>query len=430
MIRKIVVAIVCIATTGLYAQEGTVSPYSFFGIGDLRSTGTVENQMMGGTAIYADSIHLNLRNPAAYAQLGLNSWQNERKGLVVYTAGISNKQFRFRDFTSEERSAVTNLDYLSLGFSVGNRIGMGFGIMPYTAVGYNFVDERLGGPEPLTNVFNGQGGLNRVYYSIGYEIIKDVSIGATVNYNFGTIDSERLQQVENVQFGSFDRKNSNINGFDFNYAINYTPTISDKYTLHTSVRVNTQGNLVSQNQRRIGSFSIATGATIEEINVDLEAQNLRNTEFKIPTTATIGLGLGENQKWFVGGEYSFQGLSDFENAFLGVENIVYRDASSFAFGGFITPDSGSFSSYLNRVTYRAGLRLDRTGMVVSDVDINNFGITFGVGLPLGRSLSNLNLGFELGKRGTTRADLVEESYLKINLGLSLNDRWFQKRRIN
>lgn len=428
MIRKIVVAIVCIATTGLYAQEGTVSPYSFFGIGDLRSTGTVENQMMGGIAVYADSIHLNLRNPAAYAQLGPDVWDN--KGLVVYTAGISNKRFRFRDFISEETSAVTNLDYLSLGFSVGNKLGMGFGIMPFTAVGYNFVDEQVSGTEPLTNVFNGGGGLNRVYYSVGYEIIKNVSVGATVNYNFGTIDSERLQQLEGIQFGSFDRKNSRINGFDFNYAINYTPAISDKYTLHTSVRVNTQGNLVSKNERRIGSFSIATGGSIEEINVDLEAQNLKNTEFKVPTTTTLGLGFGENRKWFVGGEYSFQALSAFENAFLGVQNIVYKDASSFAFGGFVTPDSGPFASYLKRMTYRAGLRLDNTGMVVSDVDINNFGITFGVGLPLGQSLSNVNLGFELGQRGTTRANLVEESYFKINIGLSLNDRWFLKRKIN
>ncbi|MFD0798808.1 hypothetical protein ACFQZJ_15155 [Maribacter chungangensis] len=428
MIRKIVVAIVCIATTGLYAQEGTVSPYSYFGIGDLRTAGTVENQMMGGIAVYADSIHINHRNPAAYAQLGLDILNNQ--GLVVYTAGISNKRFRLEDFTSEQSSAVTNLDYLSLGFALGNKLGMGFGIMPFSSVGYNFFDEQETGNQPLTNVFNGSGGLNRVYYSVGYEIIKNLSIGATVNYNFGTFDSERLQQVEDVQFGSFDRRNSRVNGFDFNYALNYTPAISDKYTLHTSVRVNTQGNLVSKNERRIGSFSVATGGSIEEINIDLEAQNLKNTELKIPTTTTLGLGFGENRKWFIGGEYSFQGLSAFENSFLGVENVVYNDASSFALGGFITPDSGSFSSYLKQMTYRAGLRLDKTGMVVSDVEINNFGITFGVGLPLGRSLSNLNLGFELGKRGTTRANLIEENYIKINVGLSLNDRWFQKRKIN
>lgn len=428
MIRKILVAIVCIAATGMYAQDGTVSPYSFFGIGDLRTAGTVENQMMGGIAVYADSIHLNLRNPAAYGNLGLDILDNQ--GLVVYTAGISNKQFRLVDFTSEQSSAVTNLDYLSLGFALGNKLGMGFGIMPFSSVGYNFAQEQASELQTLTNVFNGSGGLNRVYYSVGYELIKNVSIGATVNYNFGTIESERLQQIDDVQFGSFDRKSSNINGFDFNYAINYTPAINDKYTLHTSVRVNTQANLVSKNERRIGSFSIANGLSIEEINVDLESQNLKNTEYKIPTTTSLGLGFGENRKWFIGGEYSFQGLSGFDNPFLGVENISYKDASSFAFGGFITPDNGSFSSYLKRITYRAGLRLDRTGMVVSDVDINNFGITFGVGLPLGRSLSNLNLGFELGKRGTTRANLIEENYLKINIGLSLTDRWFQKRRIN
>lgn len=429
MIRKILVAIVCIATTAMYAQDGTVSPYSFFGIGDLRTSGTVENQMMGGIAVYSDSVHLNLRNPASYAQLGWNLLDNQ--GFVVYTAGISNKQFRLKDVTTEQSSSVTNLDYLSLGFNVKKNLGMGFGIMPLSSKGYNFVQDRTNTPEPLTDVFNGSGGLNRVYYSIGYEVMKNLSIGATVNYNFGRLETERLQQVADIEFGSFDRRSSRVNGFDFNYSVNYTPSINEKYTLHTSVRVNTQGNLVSKNERNIGSFSIATGGNIEQLDLDLDAQNLRNTEFKIPTTTTLGLGFGENRKWFVGGEYSFQGLSDFENPFLGVDNIRYEDASSFALGGFITPNSDSFASYLKRITYRAGLRLDRTGMVVSDVDINNFGITFGVGLPLrDLYLSNLNLGFELGRRGTTRADLVEESYLKINLGISLNDRWFQKRRIN
>jgi hypothetical protein len=428
MIRKILIAIICISTTGMYAQDGTVSPYSFFGIGDLRTAGTVENQMMGGIAVYADSTHLNLRNPAAYAQLGIDAWENN--GLVVYTAGISNKRFRIEDFTTVENSSVTNLDYLSLGFGVGNKLGMGFGIMPYSSVGYNLEDEQVRGTEELTTIFSGSGGLNRVYYSIGYELAKNLSVGATVNYNFGSLSSERLQQIEDVQFGSFDRRSSKVNGFDFNYAVNYTPLINNKYRLHSSVRINTQGNLVSKNERSIGSFSVASGFTIEEVDINLEGQNLKNTEFKIPTTTTIGLGFGEDRKWFLGGEYSLQGLSGFENPFLGVDNIVYKDASSFAFGGFITPDSGSFSSYFKRMTYRAGLRLDNTGMVVSDVDINNFGITFGVGLPLGRSLSNLNLGFELGKRGTTRADLVEENYLKINIGISLNDRWFRKRKIN
>ncbi|MFS4468578.1 hypothetical protein [Maribacter sp. 2210JD10-5] len=428
MVKKIVIAIVYIAVIGSYAQDGTISPYSFFGIGDLRNPGTMENQMMGGVAVFADSTHVNLQNPAAYANLGVR--YGDDFGVTVYTIGLSNKQFRLKDFTQEQSSSVTNLDYLSLGFSIKEGFGMGFGIMPYSSVGYNLVEQRTTGANPLTNIFSGEGGLNRVYYSIGYEVVKNLSLGVTVNFNYGTLESERLQQIQDVQFGTFDRRSSRVNGFDFNYAVNYTPELKNNHTLYASARINTQGNLVSKNDRNIGSFSIATGGNIEEINVNLDANNLRNTEFKIPTIATVGLGYGKDRKWFLGAEYSFQGLSSFENPFLGVDNIQYKDASSFALGGSITPDYNSFSSYLKRITYRAGLRLDKSGMVVNDVDINNFGITFGLGLPMGRSLSNLNLGFELGRRGTTRANLIEESYLKINIGLSLNDQWFRKRKIN
>ncbi|SNR53881.1 hypothetical protein SAMN04488009_2235 [Maribacter sedimenticola] len=428
MIRKIVIAIVYMTTVGMYAQDGTVSPYSFFGIGDLKNAGTVENQMMGGIGVYADSIHLNLKNPAALGELGLKVMN--KTGLVTYTAGVSNKQYRLKTNLGEESTSITSLDYLALGFSLGKGLGMSFGIMPFTSVGYNLIDEQDNVNGSLVNVYTGEGGLNRVFYSVGYEVLKNVSIGATVNFNFGTLDSQRLQQIESIQFGTFDRRSSKVNGFDFNYALNYTPLINDKYRFHSSVRVNTQGNLVSENTRQIGSFSVATGGNIEEIDVNLAAQNLRNTELKVPTTTTIGLGFGQDLKWFVGGEYSFQGMGSFENDFLGANSVSYVDASSYALGLFITPDHDSFTSYLKRVTYRAGLRLDKTGMVVNDVDINNFGITFGLGLPLGRSFSNLNLGFELGRRGTTRANLVEESYFKLNVGLSLNDRWFQKRKIN
>ncbi|MEP2238657.1 MAG: hypothetical protein ABJI22_09885 [Maribacter sp.] len=428
MIRKIVIAIVYITTVGMYAQDGTVSPYSFFGIGDLRNESTVENQMMGGIGVYADSVHINLKNPAAFGKLGLEVM--DREGLVTYTAGVSNKQYTLKSFTEEEQSSITSLDYLALGFSVGKGLGMGFGIMPYSSVGYNLVDERTVSGNSLVNVYSGEGGLTKVFYSVGYEVLKDLSIGATVNFNFGTLESERLQQIDDVQFGTFDRRSSRVNGFDFNYALNYSPIIKGRNRLHTSIRVNTQGNLVSKNDRQLGSFSVSTGGTIEELEVNLDAQNLKNTELKIPTTTTLGIGYGEDYKWFIGAEYSFQEMSSFENAFLGADSIAYEDASSFAFGGFITPEHGSFSSYFKRVTYRAGLRLDKTGMLVNDVDINNFGITFGLGLPLGRSFSNLNLGFEFGRRGTTRANLIEESYFKFNVGLSLNDRWFQKRKIN
>ena len=82
------------------------------------------------------------------------------------------------------------------------------------------------------------------------------------------------------------------------------------------------------------------------------------------------------------------------------------------------------------VNNRAGVRLDNTGYVVNGKSLENFGITFGMGLPLGINFSNLNLGFELGRRGTTMNGLVRESYFKVSVGLSFNDKWFLKRQIN
>ncbi|MBS9462007.1 hypothetical protein KIM67_06255 [Flagellimonas sp. 389] len=425
MVKKFLIAFFCITAHGIFAQNGTVSPYSYFGIGELRNNGTVENQMMGGISMYADSIHINLRNPAAYSKLK----------LTTYAVGLSHTEFQLKDFSQEQSTSVTNLDYLSIGFPLAKNLGLGFGIMPFSSVGYNLTDEvEITGEPTITNVFAGEGGLNRVYMSIGFAPIKNLSIGATANFNFGRLEYQRIQSVEDVQFGTLDRRESRINGYDFNFSANYTPTIKDKYTLYTSLMVNTQGNLVSENTERLGSFSLVNGQEIEVIDVDLDATNLRNTEIKIPFRTTVGLGFGENKKWFLGGEYSFQQFSDFQNEFLGLDNVIYNDASSFAFGGYFIPNYRSLSSYFKRITYRAGMRYDVSGLEVNNKEINNLGITFGLGLPLSGTsfdaFSNLNLGVELGRRGTTDQNLIEENYIKINVGLSLNAKWFEKRRIN
>jgi len=429
MIRKIVITIVCFIAVEAYAQDGTASPYSYFGIGELSSVRTAENQMMGGIAIYADSIHANLNNPAAYSKLGVK--YGEDFGITVYTAGISFKQLTLKSLEEEENTSVTNLDYLSIALSLKEGLGIGFGITPYSSLGYSIISESIndqGGT--VTNLFDGTGGLSRAYFSIGYEVLKNLSVGATMNFNFGTLENNRLQTIEDVQFGTQDNRISRVNGVDFNYALNYTPKINDKYRLHSSIRVNTQGNLSSRNTRSVSSISTSTGQNIELVDIDLVSQGLANTALKIPTTTTLGIGIGQDLKWFVGAEYSQQGLSSFTNDFIVIDNLTYQDASAISIGGFYVPNQSSFSSYLKRVTYRAGARFENTGIVVNGTEIDNFGITFGVGLPLSGSFSNVNLGFEYGKRGTTDANLIEENYFKVNLSLSLNSLWFAKRKIN
>ena len=422
MVKKIVLAICCFATYTLSAQNGSVSPYSFFGIGDLRSISTVENQMMGGLAMYTDSIHLNINNPASLGKIG----------PTIYAAAVSHRELRLETFSAEQNTSVTNLDYLAIALPLKvQRMGVNFGLKPFSSVGYNLLDERTNSSgNAVTNRFAGDGGINQLFLSAGFRLLPALHLGATVNYHFGRLENNRQQTTEGVQFGTLDLRESQISGFDFNYALTYEPKISSKHTLFTSARVRTQTNLTSENTQTIGTFVPLSGNEIEVFDVNLDEVNLRFTEIKIPTTYSFGLGVGEDKHWFVGGEYSLQQFSDYSSPFLEASNTRYEDASAIAFGGYFIPDYASFDSYFKRVVYRAGLRLDNSGFIVNDKELSNFGITFGMGLPIGADFTNLNLGFELGRRGTTMNNLVRESYFKVSIGLSLNARWFLKRQIN
>ena len=82
------------------------------------------------------------------------------------------------------------------------------------------------------------------------------------------------------------------------------------------------------------------------------------------------------------------------------------------------------------MTYRAGLRHENTGLIINSKSIEDTAVTFGLGLPVLGSFSNVNLGFEYGRKGTKDANLVRENYINFTMSLSLNDKWFVKRKYN
>jgi hypothetical protein len=161
---------------------------------------------------------------------------------------------------------------------------------------------------------------------------------------------------------------------------------------------------------------------------DLNAQGLEKTELTLPSKLSFGVGFGKPRVWFVGAEYTAQNTNKFFNPLYSSLTTKYENASNISFGGFYIPQYNSFSSYLKRVVYRAGLHYEKTGLNINNESINEFGISFGLGLPVGSFFSNANLGFEIGKRGTTNSNLIQENFVNFQLSLSLNDRWFRKRK--
>jgi hypothetical protein len=98
-------------------------------------------------------------------------------------------------------------------------------------------------------------------------------------------------------------------------------------------------------------------------------------------------------------------------------------------GGSFIPNFNAISNYWQRIEYRAGFNYKKLGLNINDTNIDDYGITFGVGLPVGFQLSRVNLGFEIGTRGENKGNLVKENYFNFRLSLSLSDKWFRKREL-
>ncbi|MBT8304670.1 MAG: hypothetical protein KJP09_09390 [Bacteroidia bacterium] len=432
MIKKLVVVLVTLFVSFSFAQQGTTSPYSFYGIGSLKFKGTVENRSMGGLSIYTDSIHMNLRNPASYGGLNLSSYGGESRP-VKFTVGGGSSGVNFKTNDSEESSSSTSFDYLAIGIPIG-KLGVGLGLLPYTSVGYKI---GAGDPEMLTNRYNGSGGLNKAFFTVGYQLNKNFSIGVDANYDFGNIQNSAIEFVYDdednlVQYQSREDNRSDLSGLNYNFGFSYKGMINEKLQLTSGFTYTPKSTLVSKNERTIATLVIndLTGveAVVNSIEEDLESRGLQETDQILPSRVSFGIGFGQPKKWFMGAEYASQKTSQFSNRIFTIENATFEDASTFSFGGFYIPKYNSLSSYLQRVVYRAGIRFENTGLNINTESINEFGISFGVGLPVGRAFSNANLGFEIGKRGTTNQNLIQENFFNFSLSLSLNDRWFVKRK--
>jgi len=435
MIKKLVLVFVAFITIQSYAQQGTASPYSFYGIGSLKFKGTVENRSMGRLSIYTDSIHINLRNPASYATENLNSSRfNGESRPVKYTVGGGFTNLNLKSEASTAKVSSASFNYLAFSIPVG-RFGVGVSILPHTSVGYKL--ENLSDDGDLINQYRGEGGLNKVNLGVGYLITKGLSVGIDANYNFGNIQNNIVEYSYDsdgfiLQYQSKEINRSDLSGVNFNLGLSYKTKISNSLELISGLTYAPKSNLASSNQRIISTITInpSTGTefTVNSFDADLDALGLESTDLTLPSKLTFGAGIGEPRSWFVGAEYTAMDTSVFFNPLYSTTSTKYENSYNISLGGFVIPRYNSFTSYYKRVVYRAGLYYEKTGLNINDQSINEFGMSFGLGLPVGDLFSNANVGLEIGKRGTTKNNLIQENFVNFQLSLSLNDRWFQKRK--
>lgn len=387
------------------AQEGTSSPYSFYGIGDVKFKGTAENRMMGGVSVFSDSIHINLQNPAHYSGIK----------YTTFTSGGTTMNTNVSTENQSEKARRTTLDYLAIGIPAG-KLGFAFGLMPYSSVGYkifNLSDDT----NAFTTRYNGIGGINKVFLGAGYAVTKKLNLGVDIQYNFGTIETESFRFLDEVENGTREVNTSRINGLNVTFGSAYETNVTKKHKLFATLVYTPNATLRLANQR-----------TITVSNDQTDDQTVQNSNFSLPSRLSAGAGFGEVRKWLVGAEVTLQANSNLKNRFNDISGVIFENSTRYSIGGYFIPKYNSFTDYYKRITYRGGFRFENTGMIINDKAINDVAATIGFGLPLSGSFSNLNVGFEVGKRGTTYNNLIEENYFNISIGLSFNDKWFVKRK--
>ena len=141
MVKKIIVVVITIfITIASFAQNNNTSAYSFFGIGDVNKSNTVEELSMGGVGVsMSDNFHLNFSNPAASSALK----------FTTYSLALENKNVTAKDASGTEKAATTYLSYLALGIPLGEKGGMSFGLLPNSAVGYNLKSTTLNSSDEI-----------------------------------------------------------------------------------------------------------------------------------------------------------------------------------------------------------------------------------------------------------------------------------------
>ncbi|RZJ72633.1 MAG: hypothetical protein EOO45_10745 [Flavobacterium sp.] len=410
----------CILISGAaMSQENNSSPYSYYGIGDTKFKGTVENRSMGGLSIQPDSIHINLQNPASYSHLK----------FTTFTVGGTNSITNFKTANDSDKAGRVSLDYLALAVPL-NKFGFAFGLMPYTAVGYKIQNTTTGADDlQRSRQFEGTGGLNRVFAGASYRITPKFSAGVDFQYNFGNIETKSIVGIPRaeIQYPVREVNKSDYNGISFAIGAVYQAKLNQKLDWFTSATFTPQSTLRSSIERQTSTITLV--GTRETI-IDVIDSGRSDERLKLPTKVTFGSGVGLARKWFAGAEYTFIESNELGNRFDAITTAGFEASHKMTLGGYYIPNYSSFNSYLSRVTYRAGLKFEKTGLVINNESISDYGFSLGLGLPLGGNIggSNLNLGMEMGRRGTTRANLIQENYINIFVSLSLSDKWFIKRK--
>ena len=422
--KVILTALLALWCGGVFAQANVDSPYSMFGLGQVRNkTMNTRLQGMGGVsnAMFGKSM-LNAANPASYAMIDTLTF--------LFDASVYAKGSTFSTSSLSERASAASFDYVAMGFALTNWWKMAVGVQPYSSVGYHVVtsfhDEMLGN---YNQTFQGEGGLNQAFLGNAFRLGSHFALGANLNYVFGDSKSITTLSFPDSAYLISSRRSRDvmISSLMFDYGVLYQGQVAPEYTLSAGVTYNQKINLKGSQTIYIRSMegNEENIAGAEYLIDTLFYEKNDQARLTMPQGFGVGVSLQKHNRWTLAADFSWDQWSAFRRN--GVNDSL-QNAWRVAVGGEYIPTSSSVSNYWTKVSYRLGGFYEQTFLNINGQSINKIGVTAGMTLPMPRSLSKVQLGLEIGKCGTKSANLIQENYVRLSAGISINERWFLKRK--
>jgi hypothetical protein len=387
----------------------TGSPYSLFGLGVESKSNIGKYSGLGYTGLASDATYnINILNPALFATIPKQKFMFDF-GVYAEVNNISNGK-------EDEYRGAWNFSNISLAFNANGKYGIGLSLIPSTNVGYALIGvetEIEGSTDKYISNITGSGGLNSLKLDYGRKFLKNLNVGISLSYLFGSIDEieKILLQRSLLSLRKENYYNGVMLGLGAQFKLN-------KYNF---------GLVIDSPSILKGSkdTSITKISDSDDLIVDNE-KDVAIDDFVMP----LKLKLGFNTKI-----YNIELNLDYKRSFWTMTNqsdflMEYVDQDILGIGFDYSVDNESYS-YWKRINIRAGFSYDSGYLEYKNTKIRSYNLTFGLGVPLGNSNNSfINISYSNGNSGSTNGILVDQNYNTINLNLSLSDIWFIKKKFN
>ena len=410
----LVLALAFVCAMPAVAQNGTMTPYSAYGVGVLRDRATSIQRSMGGVGYAMNSgRQINAMNPASYAamdsltflfDMGIDVtslWQNEEQ---------DGTRVKNNDFGG-------GLDYVTMQFPLGRYMAGSIGIVPFSSVGYSFGNTIDNGIDSR----QGSGSLNELYLGVAGRPFEGFTIGANFSYLFGTILNETYAALSSSQSALFQRQMI-VRDYRITIGAQYSfaPVAGDRMTL---------GLIYTPGKTLLGTGRSVYYDTALDSGPQFSDEHKLKGNYSLPETWGAGINYQFGRKVMIEFDYTYQPWKKAKYRYdASTESLQsYADRSKIALGVQYVPDFRG--SYFKRINYRLGGYWSDDYLKLRGNQLREYGITAGFGFPVPEFKTTINLGFEWMHRQAHPNPLIKENYLNITIGVNFNEMWFRQSKL-